>query len=229
MQVSQSTLILGAVVLAAGAFALGRETAPSEARIIEVARPEAPAEPDEERPAMAPEATTGAAPRAMGAAMGSTGTMGAGDLQADNEPAAIEWTVPAAWRVMPNPSAMRLATYAVPRAPGDPADADVSVSRAGGEVSSNIERWAGQFAGAEAPRPRSHGVRGLEVTLVELEGVYTNGMSPGARPQPGWALLAAIVKTPGMPYFFKMTGPVATVHAARAAFNAMVDGLHTTG
>jgi hypothetical protein len=155
--------------------------------------------------------------------------MASSELAVDDEPAAIEWTVPATWHTMPNPSSMRLATYSVPRAAGDPADADVSVTRAGGDTASNIERWTGQFAGAEPPKPSVHTVRGLEVTVVELEGIYTNGMSPGAKPQPGWALLAAIVKTPGMPYFFKMTGPAATVRAARTAFTAMIDGIHSAG
>jgi hypothetical protein len=219
MQVSQSTLILGAVVLAAGAFAFGRETAPSDTPVVQLAHPAQP----EDSP---PEGVEPAMPGTTGV---HASPMGTGDLPADDEPAAIEWTVPAAWHTMPNPSSMRLATYSVPRAPGDPADADVSVTRAGGDTASNIERWTGQFAGAEPPKPSVHTAHGLEVTVVEIQGVYTNGMSPGAKPQPGWALLAAIVKTPGMPYFFKMTGPAATVHAARGAFTAMIDGIHSAG
>jgi hypothetical protein len=236
MQVSQSTLLLGAVILGAGAFAIGRETAPSDARIVEVERPAPAEEPAQGMtdPAMPPGHPplngpgAGANAGATGG-MGGMGGMGGSDLPADDEPAAIEWTVPAAWHTMPNPSAMRLATYSVPRAAGDPADGDVSVTRAGGDTNANITRWAGQFEGASPPTPKSHIVRGIEVTIVEIEGTYTNGMAPGARPQTGWALLAAIVKTPGMPYFFKMTGPAATVHAARSAFNTMIDGIHTTG
>ncbi len=225
MHISQSTLALGAVVLAAAAFALGRETAPSDTRVVEVERPEAPPEPPQAGmdPAMPP--PTGA----HGSPTGPMGTMGASDLPVDNEAAAIEWTVPTAWRTMPNPSSMRLATYSVPRASGDPADADVSVTRAGGDTTANVARWASQFEGAPVPARKSHTVHGIEVTLVEIEGTYTNGMAAGAQPQIGWALLAAIVQTPGMPYFFKMTGPAATVHAARSAFNAMIDGIHTAG
>lgn len=39
----------------------------------------------------------------------------------------------------------------------------------------------------------------------------------------GWALLGAIVEAPEQPYFFKLTGPAATVHAARPAFEALLD------
>jgi hypothetical protein len=218
MQISQSTLLLGAVVLAAGAFALGRETAPSDTHVVEVEHP-APDDPPHE-------GTDPAMPPPMGTHPGSMGTS---DLAVDDEPAAIEWTVPAAWHTMPNPSSMRLATYSVPRAPGDPADADVSVTRAGGDTASNIARWASQFEGDPEPAQKSHSVHGIEVTLVDLQGTYTNAMAQGAKPQTGWALLAAIVKTPGMPYFFKMTGPAPTVRAARAAFTAMIDGIHSAG
>jgi hypothetical protein len=222
MQVPLSTLILGAVLLGAGAFALGRETAPSDTHVVEVERP-APPEPQEGTDPATP------APTHPGPVGTHPGPMGSSDIPVDDEPAAIEWTVPATWRTMPNPSAMRLATYAVPRAAGDSADGDVSVTRAGGDTASNIARWASQFQGSSEPTQKSHSVHGLEVTVVEIEGTYTNAMAQGAKPQPGWALLAAIVKTPGMPYFFKMTGPAATVHAARAAFTAMIDGIHSPG
>jgi len=228
MQIPQSTLILGAVLLGAGAFALGRETAPSDTHVVEVERPASP-EPAQEDPGTPPPTGVHGSPSGPMGPTGATGGMGTSDLAADDEPAALEWTVPPAWHTMPNPSSMRLATYSVPHVAGDPADGDVSVTRAGGDTSANIARWAGQFEGAAAPAPKSHVVHGMEVTIVEIEGTYTNGMAPGAKPQTGWALLAAIVKTPGMPYFFKLTGPAATVHATRAAFTSMVDGVHSAG
>jgi len=218
MDFPRSTLILGAAVLAAASYALGRETAPAEpSRIIE-ARPQAPLEPAvdtegtdpaEEDPSAAPGSSQGFAP--------------------DTEPAAIAWTVPSAWHTVPNASSMRIATHAVPHVAADSSDAELSISRAGGDLSSNIQRWAGQFEGAGETKQRSHKANGLDVTVVEIEGTYTNGMDPGAKPRPGWALLAAIVQTAGLPYFFKMTGPAATVHAARGAFTTMIDGIHPTG
>jgi hypothetical protein len=220
MQISGTTLALGAALLAAGAFALGRETSPPNEppRLVE-RDPEPASEPQGGQDDPTPTATH--------PSMAPTGTQ---DFASpSDEPAVIEWTVPPAWHVLPNSSSMRLATYSVPRAAGDPADADVSVTRAGGDTTSNIARWAGQFEGAPAPSPTTHTVRGREITMVQIEGTYTNAMAPGAKPQPGWALLAAIVKTPGMPYFFKMTGPAPTVRAARAAFTAMIDGIQSAG
>ena len=45
----------------------------------------------------------------------------------------------------------------------------------------------------------------------------------GGGPQPGWALLGAIVETAGMPHFFKMTGPAKSVKAARTELEGMID------
>jgi hypothetical protein len=219
MQVSTSTLLLGAVILAAGSFALGRETSPSEPpRIIE-ARPEPPPEPGSDMEGTDPTATE------------NPHTMPGGSMNPsrDDEPPAIAWTVPAAWHTLPNPSSMRLATYGVPHTASDTVDAEVSVSRAGGDMASNIDRWTGQFQGAGPAKQQAHTVRGMTVTVVEIDGTYTNGMDPSSKPKTGWALLAAIVKTPGMPYFFKMTGPAGTVHGAKAVFTAMIDGLQPKG
>jgi hypothetical protein len=147
------------------------------------------------------------------------------DIAPDDEPAAIEWSIPAGWRILPNPSPIRIATYLVPRAAGDGADAEVSVSRAGGDESANIQRWVDQFEAASQPKRRAQKVRGLDVTLVEIEGTYTSTMDPSAGPRPGWALLAAIVRSPGQPYFFKMIGPAATVHGARTSFAKLVESI----
>jgi hypothetical protein len=104
----------------------------------------------------------------------------------------------------------------------------MAVARAGGSTDANIERWRGQFASAadQAPKRTEKTVRGLKVTIVELSGTYTPvGMMPGAspgEPHPGWALLAAIVETPGTPYFFKLVGPLSAIRAARPKFDSLI-------
>jgi hypothetical protein len=207
MQVSSSTLLVAVVVLGAGAFALLRDPPPPDA--IHAIAPSSDQPPEDPDPGAGdPNAEANQA-----------------DPEPDDEPPAMAWTVPAAWRTLPNPSAMRIATYGVPRVAGDSADAEVSVTRAGGDVDANVERWASQFAGGSEPRRSAQTVHGFRVTVVEIEGTFTNAMVEGARPQPAWALLAAIVHTPGQPYFFKMVGPVATVHAARPAMQGLLGSL----
>jgi hypothetical protein len=141
---------------------------------------------------------------------------------ADDEAASLVWTKPAAWDDAPNASSMRLATYRVP------GGAEVSVSRAGGNTEANIQRWVGQFdpVGRQARAEKtSHGVR---VITVDLAGTYVGGgmaMGTQTEARPDWAMVAAIAQGPGLPYFFKMTGPAGAVRAARTAFDHLVDSI----
>lgn len=175
----------------------------------------------------------GALPNAAGALPPNHPPIGAGNapsadsVQANDESAAVAWKVPDGWKTAPNPNAMRIATYRVSRAPGDSDDAEVSVSRAGGTTVANLQRWVGQFDEAGQDKQTVLTVRGLKITIVEVGGTYQGGMTggPASAPRRGWALLGAVVETPGSPYFFKMTGPSATVRAARASFDALLESL----
>jgi hypothetical protein len=140
------------------------------------------------------------------------------------EQTSLEWKAPARWQVVANASTMRLATYRVPRAPGDVEDAEMSITQAGGSVEANAQRWVGQFdaAGQKTAKLGTRKVGALDVTIVWVQGNYSAGMTMDAGSRSGWALLGAIVATPGMPHFFKLTGPAKSVAAARAEFDAMI-------
>jgi hypothetical protein len=134
----------------------------------------------------------------------------------------LEYKAPARWVLVPNASTMRLATYRIPRAPGDTEDAELSITQAGGSVEANADRWVGQFdaAGQRTAKRSTRNVGALTVTTVEVQGKFEGGMGKDAGT--GWALLGAIIATPGTPHFFKLTGPAKTVLAARAEFEAMM-------
>lgn len=157
-------------------------------------------------------ATTSAAPTAQSKA-------GAGE---------IAWDMPAKWTSAPNPNAMRIATYLIPRADGDSDDAEMSVSRVGGSVEANLNRWKAQF---DPPKDGTlkrteRTVAGLRVTIFEIAGSYTGMVIKGQvnKPRDSYALLAAIVETgSGDLWFFKMTGPEKTVAAARADFDSLAN------
>ena len=139
-----------------------------------------------------------------------------------NESPTLTWASPSAWQVMPNPNAVRLATYRVP------GDAEVSVSRAGGTVDANIQRWTSQFDDGAPSKRTTRKVRGLDATIFEVTGTYTGSPTMGAPsvPHAGWTLVAAVVvPAEGSPYFFKLLGPSAAVRDARAAFDSMIDGI----
>jgi hypothetical protein len=160
--------------------------------------------------------------------LGGSHALGHGMPQPANEAAAIAWVAPQNWQTVPNSSAMRIATYRIPHAPGDSEDGELTVARAGGTTEANLQRWVGQFDGSSTQTRQERAVQGFPVTVVSVRGTYLGGgmmQSAPSSPRPSWGLLGAIVETPGSPYFFKMLGPVSTVAAARASFDAMIAGI----
>jgi hypothetical protein len=159
--------------------------------------------------------------------IGETPSFGPGTPVPANEPAAIAWSPPQEWQIVPNPSPMRIATYRVPRAPGETEEAELSVTRAGGTASANADRWMAQFDKAAAGAREERTIQGFKVTVVSASGTFLGGSMMGApsSPRTGWALLGAIVETPGLPYFFKLVGPTNSVSAARGPFQRMIAGL----
>lgn len=136
----------------------------------------------------------------------------------------VAWVLPKRWVVYPNLSAMRIVTYRVPKSQGDIEDPEMSVMRAGGDVESNATRWIGQFdepSRASAKRTTKT-IGELRVHLVEVQGTFTNMQGD---PETNWALLGAIVDTPGTAHFFKLTGPKKSVEDARPEFDALIASL----
>jgi hypothetical protein len=117
---------------------------------------------------------------------------------------------------------MRAAEYVVPRAAGDSDDGECIVITfgpgQGGGVDENVDRWVAQFSGATRPERTKREFHGLPVTRVEVAGTYTPMRMPGMPAAPsshaGWRLIGAIVEAPSGLWFFKLTGPDATVKAA---------------
>jgi hypothetical protein len=144
----------------------------------------------------------------------------------------LQFDAPQAWKPRPAASTMRVAEFAVPRAQGDPEDAEVIVyffGGTGGSVDANIQRWIGQFqhpSGKPADGKRStFSVGTLKVTEVDVSGTYVAEVRPGAGERlnkPGFRMRAAVVETPKGPYFVKFTGPAATVKQASASFDQFV-------
>jgi hypothetical protein len=147
----------------------------------------------------------------------------------EDEPPAIDWKVPAKWSELPNPNTMRLATYHVPAAAGAPDEASVTVARAGGSVEANLQRWSGQFVDAGSGKRTEKTVKGLKVSLIELSGTFQPGGmgAEGEGPHRGYSLRGAVVETEEGAYFFKLTGPSASVRAARADFDSMIDSIES--
>jgi hypothetical protein len=130
---------------------------------------------------------------------------------------------------------MRAAEYVIPHAKSDAENGECLVITfgpgQGGTVDENVDRWVRQLgAPASTPVRTTRTVGGMAVTRVELTGTYTPmsmpGGPPAASPHPGWRLSGAIVQAPSGLWFFKMTGPDATIKAADPELDALVDSVH---
>lgn len=154
-----------------------------------------------------------------------------------SESAGLRFSVPAEWTRVPAPSDMRAAQFRVPRAGADTEDGDLVLfffgPGQGGSADQNVDRWTGQFTQPDGKPSKDAAVvtirtvKGLKLTSVDVAGDYKPAPMGGAggAVKPGWRLLAAVVEGPGGPWFWRLTGPAATVAAAKPPFDAMLASL----
>jgi hypothetical protein len=148
---------------------------------------------------------------------------------------ALIWTPPSGWTVEPPSSSMRRAQYRV-SGPGGDAECVVYYfgPGQGGEPLAVAELWADQFTQPDG-RPsrelleiKTIEVNGITVLMSALSGTFSSGSTMTGQPPenlPGYMLLGAAAKGPDANWFFKFTGPQATIEAQHAAFEGMVGSL----
>lgn len=141
--------------------------------------------------------------------------------------------VPKSWQSVQPSSSFRAAQY---RVPGDDGGSDGEAvvfyfgKGQGGPVAANIDRWVSQFLPVDGrpvqPKTESLDVKGLPVTVVELNGSYARGvgMGPIGAAKPNQTMLAAVIETPDGNLTVQLHGDQATVARHRAGFTAMVKG-----
>ena len=147
----------------------------------------------------------------------------------------VAWDVPEGWTAEDPSSSMRRAQY---RVVGPAGDAECVVfyfgPGQGGGVADNVLRWADQFIqpdgrpSQEVLETRQLQVSGMSVTLAEITGIYGGGMAMGGGERENMAdhmLLGAVVEGPDSNWFFKFTGPRATVESQREPFEALIRSL----
>jgi hypothetical protein len=137
----------------------------------------------------------------------------------------IDFDLPQSWQSQPPSSSMRVAQATIPGA-GGPGELAVFFfgPGGGGGVEANIQRWIDQMESPGQPTPETFEANGFKVTWIDVQGTLkpsTMGSGP-ATPQPNSRLLGAVVEGPGGPWFFKATGPEATLGPQRDAFVAML-------
>lgn len=161
----------------------------------------------------------------MAAPPGHGQAPGAGAAAAAAGPEDIAYDAPAAWTSAPNPSPMRKATFKIPKAGGEPEDAELTVSSAAGGVEANVKRWEGQFGPEAKAKTEPRTVNGLKVTVVEVKGKIAGGGMmgmPSTAAKENQMLLGAVVDAGDRQHFFKMVGGEKTVTAAKKDFDKFV-------
>ena len=147
----------------------------------------------------------------------------------------VVWDVPEGWATETPASSMRIAQYRVP-GPGGDGECVVFFFGVGqgGDPMANAVRWAGQFtqpdgrASQDVMQMEQLQAGEIQMLVVELTGTYVNLMVNDEE-MPGHMLLGAIAPGPDANWFFKFTGPKATVESERAAFEAMLRSLRSGG
>ena len=148
----------------------------------------------------------------------------------------VSFTAPEGWVQEQPESGMRKAQYSLPGAEGSE-DAELAVfffPNMGGSVQANLDRWYGQFKQAdgspiteEIVEKKTATANNLPVTIVYLTGTYlkpqsSQMMGGPVTEMPDYAMWAAIAETSNGPWFFKATGPQATIDFWRDSFGPFV-------
>ena len=151
----------------------------------------------------------------------------------------LRYEPPVDWKPVKPSGTMRKAQYVLPRSESDSEDGELVVfyfgKNEGGGTRDNIQRWKGQFTRADgkplesdAGKTEEFEAGGMKVTLLDVSGRYAPGMMPGAPsvdPKDEYRMFAAVIETPGGPWFFKATGPSATMEDQSAAFRKLLEGM----
>ena len=98
----------------------------------------------------------------------------------------------------------------------------------GGDLEANVNRWKGQFQpgadGKEVKLERTEVLYGKrKVTYVVITGTFLSGSPMGAKtPQPGSAMIGAILESGEGSVFVKFTGPEKEITASKETFKKLI-------
>jgi len=133
------------------------------------------------------------------------------------------YELPAGWKRVKPTGKLRMDQAAVSGPAGD-AELDVFYFGAGsgGGVEANFDMWTEQMDGG-TPVRGSFEQGGFKISWIETAGTLApSGLKGPREPRPNSRLIGAVVEGPGGPWFFKLTGPDATVAAQKEALLSML-------
>ncbi|MCA9317726.1 MAG: hypothetical protein KDB73_19735, partial [Planctomycetes bacterium] len=154
-----------------------------------------------------------------GAGMGGMGGMGSGMPAGGG---GFAWDLPAGWQEIPAPPAT-MAAFGMEAH----VDTRMTVSRAGGTLEDNVQRWRRQMGLERASAAELGDLPHVEVlgapgVLVDVEGTFQGMSGPSMA---GARLLGIIVPQGRESVFLKLLGPAEAVEAEHDAFLAFATSL----
>jgi hypothetical protein len=141
--------------------------------------------------------------------------------------APLKYTVPPGWQEIQTRGSFQLAAFVVTE--GDQS-AKVTVSRLGGGVLDNVNRWRQQDLDLEPVNDEQLPKLVQKIEVGGLPGHYVDltGPAKAGKPAPQ-RILGVIVPQRGQSWFFKMIGPADMVGKQKAAFEAFVRSVQFPG
>ncbi|MEZ6063069.1 MAG: hypothetical protein R3C19_22215 [Planctomycetaceae bacterium] len=156
-----------------------------------------------------------------------------GDIAADDSPqtspggsqrstyAGMRFEIPAGWKEVELSAMQRGIIAARFTMPEISQDLTLTLSRSGGSISENLDRWRGQVEASEPERSETVKVAGAEASLIDLKGRFSAGF--GREPADGFRMIGVIVPMEPEPYFIKLTGPVDAVAEIEEPFQQFLE------
>ena len=133
----------------------------------------------------------------------------------------LEFVVPSSWKKVELSQMQMGIITARFQMPDAGAAVTLTLSRSGGGVEANLDRWKGQFSNKSREDVETISIAGVESTLIDQEGRFAGGFGKPAAD--GWRMLGAIVPLPDQGYFIKLTGPADEVEAVEDDFRAFIE------
>lgn len=181
-----------------------------------------PKEKEAEMPAAAPQDGSDQSQSQAPAGAPTAGAAMADTAVPTAQGADLVWQAPADWVQKPA-GQMRKATYSVP---GAGAAADLSITAFPGDVGgelANVNRWRSQIGltplhAEDLDATVNHvSANGLDFTVVELASAGDGN---------GKGIIGAMVPFAGSTWFFKLSGPGASLRASKTAFLTFLRSVH---
>ncbi len=132
----------------------------------------------------------------------------------------LEFVVPSGWEKVALSQFQRGIISAKFQMPDAGPDVTLTLSRSGGGIEANLDRWRGQFEASRDEVTETLQVANADATLIDMEGRFSAGF--GREPQDGWRMIGVVVDLPDQGYFLKLTGPVDQVKKVEPEFRELI-------